>query len=78
MIIVVKMSNTACANVSRNGDLEINAIPDMRTAMTLNNKKICYICRFFQRILYVNERIAIVLKYPIKTSGRIPNMFLGK
>ncbi|MCD4766136.1 MAG: hypothetical protein K8R34_06470 [Methanosarcinales archaeon] len=77
------MSSTACANIRIDGDLEKNAMPDIRTAMTLNNKKVCFkkvclICSFFQSILYVNERIAIVLKYPIKTSGKIPNMCIGK
>ncbi|MBC2697236.1 MAG: hypothetical protein HF976_14350 [ANME-2 cluster archaeon] len=72
------MSNTACANIRIDGDLEKNAIPDIRTAMTLNNKKVCLVCSFFHSILYVNERIAIVLKYPIKTRGKIPNMCIGK
>jgi hypothetical protein len=72
------MSNIACANVKIDDDLEKNAIPDIRTAMTLNNKKVCLICSFFQSMLYVNERIAIVLKYPIKTKGNILNMYIGK
>jgi hypothetical protein len=72
------MSNIACANVKIDDDLEKNAIPDIRTAMTLNNKKVCLICSFFQSMLYVNERIAIVLKYPIKTNGKILNMCIGK
>jgi hypothetical protein len=36
------MSNIACANVKIDDDLEKNAIPDIRTAMILNNKKICF------------------------------------
>ncbi|MBE0523763.1 MAG: hypothetical protein IBX40_05445 [Methanosarcinales archaeon] len=78
MIIDVKMSNTACASVKIDEDLEKNAIPDIRSAMTLNIKKICLICSFFQSMLYVNERIAIVLKYPIRTRGKFPNIYLGK
>jgi hypothetical protein len=61
------MSNTACANIRINGDLEINAMPDIRMAMALNSNKVCLICRFFQIMLYVIERIARVLKYPLKT-----------
>lgn len=76
MIIIVKMSSTACANVKRIGDLEINAMQDISTAMTFNNKKICLMRIFFQSMLYVNERMPIVLKYPIKTKGKIPNIYL--
>jgi hypothetical protein len=64
------MSNTACANNRRNGDLEINVMPAIRTAMALNSNNVCLICSFFQIMLYVNERIAIVLKYPLKTRGK--------
>jgi len=63
------MSNTACANIKSNGDLEKKAMPDIRTAMTLNNNNACLICSFFQIMLYVNERMANVLKYPLKTRG---------
>jgi hypothetical protein len=45
-INIVKMSNTACANVRRNGDLEINAMPDIRMAVALRacpkNQSIVY------------------------------------
>ncbi|MCK4928534.1 MAG: hypothetical protein KAR76_02255 [Methanosarcinales archaeon] len=61
-----------------NEDLEINAILDIKIAMTLNIKKICLIFSFFQSMLYVNERIAIVLKYPTRTRGKFPNIYLGK
>ncbi len=70
------MSNTACANVRKNGDFEINAIPDIRIAMALNSNNVCLIFSLFQIMLYVNERIANVLKYPFKTRdrGKILNM----
>jgi hypothetical protein len=64
------MSNNACDNIRINGDLEINAIPDIRMAMALNSNNVCLICSFFQIMLYVNERIARVLKYPLNTSGK--------
>jgi len=63
------MSNNACANIRINGDLEINATPDIRIAMALNSNNVCLIGRFFQIMLYVKERIAKVLKYPLKTRG---------
>jgi hypothetical protein len=73
-IIIVKLSNTACDNIRRECDREINAMPDIRTAMTLNSNNVCLICSFFQIVLYVNERIAIVLKYPTKTMVNILKM----
>ncbi len=74
------MSNTACANVKRNGDFEINAMPDIRMAMALNNNNVCLKFSFFQIMLYVNERIANVLKYPFKTrgKGKILRIFINK
>jgi hypothetical protein len=65
------MSNTACANIRRNGDLEINAMPDIRIAMALNSNNMCAICNFFQIMLYVNERIANVLKYPLRSRENV-------
>jgi hypothetical protein len=68
------MSNTACANIRSKDDLEINAIPDIKMATALNINNVCLICRFFHIMLYVNERIANVLKYPLKTRENGKNL----
>ena len=74
------MSNTACANIRSNGDLEIKAIKDIRIAMPLKNKNVCFIFSFFHKMLYVNERIANVLKYPLRTreNGKIRKMSINR
>jgi hypothetical protein len=37
------MSKTACANNRINGDLEINAMPEIRIAITLKSNNVCLI-----------------------------------
>jgi len=75
-IIIAKTSNIACAPIIRRGDLEKKAIPNIVIAIALDTINICFTCCSFHIMLYVNERIAIVLKYPLKASGKILKRYI--
>ncbi|NOR46628.1 MAG: hypothetical protein GQ533_01065 [Methanosarcinaceae archaeon] len=75
---IVKISSTACDTIKGIGDIEISAMPDIRIAIALEIKNVCLMCIFFQIVLYVSERIAIVLKYPLKINGTSLNAILNE
>ena len=72
------MSKPVCANIRTIGDLEKNATPDIRRAIALDIINMCLTCSSFQIMLYVNEIIAIVLKYPLSTRGKIVKRYIEK
>jgi hypothetical protein len=73
---IVKISSTACDTIKGIGDIEISAMPDIRIAIALDINNVCLRCIFFQIVLYVSERIAIVLKYPLRINGTNLNAIL--